>query len=108
MTSHSRAQMLRGGAMVTFTTGQPVRWPPAPDQLAQIDELRRTTVRVLYATKTGRLRRPIVRAAELGQLQRDVPPVLPIHNLFGRGILRRHSKSFAMEGASDEPQANCD
>lgn len=79
-----------------FQNGQAVRWPPAPRELAQVVEIRRTCVRLYYRTKKHELeRQPIVPAAELEALQRhphgDLP--LPLFNLFNRAIIRRRSKT---------------
>ena len=74
-------------AAVVFAVGQPVHWPAAPRQLAQVAELRRSRVRLFYQCSTGRKRHPIVSAIDLALLQRTDPP-LPLPTLFGRGIAR--------------------
>jgi hypothetical protein len=75
---------------ITITLGQMVDWPPAPDRVAQVDELRRSCVRLVYRTKSGRLRRPIVRAARLAIGQTFLPGVT---NAMNRGVLPR-SKQY--------------
>jgi hypothetical protein len=86
---------------VTFRVGQPVPWPYAPNQLAQVEELLRTNVVIVYRTRTGRLRRPRVPAHHLASLvarDRDAggvnhSPLLPIENPLGRGA-RKREKTF--------------
>ncbi len=72
---------------ITFAKGDPVPWPPAPGGIAQIDDLRRTCVRLVYAARTGRLRFPVVAAAEVARLA-AADPVLPMANPMGRGVVR--------------------
>jgi hypothetical protein len=62
-----------------LTTGQPVRWPPAPRGFAQVEEVRRKCVRLFYVTKSGRSRRPVVRVDRI-----DTGDVLAFPNPFGR------------------------
>ncbi len=80
---------------MTFTVGQPVSWPSAPDGLAQVEDLLRVNVVILYA-RAGRLCRARVRAAELARLCAESPllPGIP-DNPFSRGIARRRCKTFA-------------
>ncbi len=76
--------------------GQLVCWPAAPEQLAQVAELRRSRVRIVYRTVSGRWRQPVVKAAALAAIQATAdPPPLPLHNPMGRGIVRRQEKTFA-------------
>lgn len=86
---------------VAFSVGQPVAWPPAPLGAAQVEELRRSCVRLVYRCDTGTLRRPVVPAAELAKLQRSprVDQPLPWPNFMRRGALPR-TKVFPIEGAS--------
>ena len=73
---------------MTLSKGQMVLWSPAPNGVAQIDDLFRTRVRLVYMTRTGRLRRPVVSA------QRVKPdPSSLFTNWLGRGVLPR-SKHF--------------
>lgn len=67
---------------MTLSRGQMVLWSPAPGGVAQIDELRRTRVRLVYFARTGRMRRPVVPANRV----RPDPSSL-FTNLFGRGVL---------------------
>lgn len=79
---------------VTFTVGQAVPWPAAPDGVAQVEELCRVNVVLLYP-RGARLCRRRVRAAELARLCTAAPllPGVP-DNPFCRGIARRRSKQF--------------
>lgn len=87
-----------GNGGVTFTTGQAVTWPPAPGQLAQVEDLLRANVRLFYRCRTGRVRRPVVAAAALAALQQapHATPPLPIPNPMRRGVLPR-AKTFPKE-----------
>jgi hypothetical protein len=79
---------------VTFTVGQAVPWPAAPDGVAQVEELCRVNVVLLYP-RGARLCRRRVRAVELARLC-EAAPLLPgvPENPFRRGIARRRSKQF--------------
>lgn len=79
---------------VSWQIGQAVRWPWAPGGVAQIVELRRSTVRLFYAHGTGLARQPIVDAIELARIQETMTPLLPLSNPYGRAILKRRSKVF--------------
>jgi len=83
---------------ITLHRGQVVHWPPSPSGLAQIEELRRTRVRLFYAAKTGREFRPVIPVAALASIQQRTDPPLPIRNLFGRAAIRR-SKTFEVANA---------
>jgi hypothetical protein len=88
--------MNEAATTIEFKTGQAVLWPPAPGGLAQIVELRRSTVRLFYRCRSGLVRLPIVNAFELHRLQSvksDTPP-LGMRNALGRGCLPR-SKTFS-------------
>ena len=87
---------------VEFTVGQAVPWPRAPDGVAQVEELLRTNVGILYARR-GRLCRARVAAAELARACAAAPllPGVP-DNPFRRAVVvvagrrgRRRSKSFS-------------
>ncbi|MGB7158153.1 MAG: hypothetical protein WBD40_08815 [Tepidisphaeraceae bacterium] len=71
---------------IKFQVGQAVPWPAAPMGIAQVEELRRTTVRLCYPCKTGRVRHPIVRADKLARLGRLL---LKLDNPFSRGVIQR-------------------
>jgi hypothetical protein len=71
--------------MVTLSIGQAVTWPPAPSGIAQIVDLRRTRVRIVYRTKHGRTRYANPRVRDL-----TIAPLLfEMHNPFDRGIYPR-------------------
>jgi hypothetical protein len=71
---------------ITFSIGQAVYWPAAPMGIAQVEELRRTTVRLCYPCKSGRVRHPIVRADKLARLG---TLLLTLDNPFSRGVIPR-------------------
>ena len=80
---------------VTLATGQVVPWPPAPLGWAQVVELRRTRVRLLYRCRTGRIRQPVTKAADLAELlAKEQEPTLPLTNPFGRAAMGRAAKEF--------------
>jgi hypothetical protein len=88
--------MRRKLAKISLSRGQLVRWEPAPDRIAQIDELRTRTVRLYYRARSGRVRRPIVDAFTLDLLQIPDDPVLPLYNPMGRGIVKPQTKTFVL------------
>ena len=90
-------QMGGGKATVTFTVGDVVPLPSAPDGVGQVEDLLRSNVVVLYA-RHGQLCRAKVRASELARLCDERPLLLASPNLFGRGVVRR-SKTFARQQA---------
>src|SRR4051812_30004580 len=88
-------------APITLRVGQPVPWPHAPNRLAQVEELLRVNVVIVYRTRKGRLRRPRVAAHHLAKLIErdraaggtDHSPLLPIDNPLGRAA-RPREKTF--------------
>lgn len=80
----------------TFWTGQTIVWPKAPGGTAQIEDLRRTRVAILYR-RDRRICRAIVKAETIHRIQRFhqlLPGIAgPPDNLLNRGIIRR-SKTF--------------
>jgi hypothetical protein len=87
-------------AAITLHLGQPIEWPAAPLGIAQVDELRRVNVRILYACKTGRILRPIVHPSDIARHQGRLPqPPLfaAIENPFNCGILHRKEKTYTIE-----------
>lgn len=86
---------------VTFSLAQPVHWPPAPQGIAQVAELRRTCVRLVYRSREkpnrrGRVRQPIVNVTRLKAIQEKAAPLLPLSNVMGRGMARGKSKTFVV------------
>lgn len=77
---------------VRLRVGQAVEWDPAPGGIAQIDEVLRRNVRLIYRTRRGALRRPLARPEDL--ITR--PKLLDLHNPFGRPIARPREKEFAI------------
>ena len=72
--------------------GQPIHWPAAPHGIAQVEQLGRMRVRLVYRTRTGRWRHPLVRVESID----FTTPPLPMHNPLGRGCLAR-SKCYQVE-----------
>jgi hypothetical protein len=83
--------------MVAFRRGQLVPWPPAAGGWAQVVELRRTTVRLYYACRTGRVRQPVVPAAGLAALAAEpqAPPPLPLFNPYGRAAMGGPAREYS-------------
>ena len=73
----------------TLTIGDVVAWPSSPSGLAQVDELRRKKVRLVYRTKGGKFRYATVSVAELC----GPGPLFEMKNLFGRAAFPR-TKTF--------------
>ena len=69
---------------VTLYKGQMIHWPRAVGGYAQVDDLRRKKVRLVYRTKRGTLRFAIVAAVELAHRQTFMPGVT---NVLDRGLL---------------------
>jgi hypothetical protein len=86
--------------MWTFELGQSINWPPAPMALAQVVELRRSRVRVLYRCRTGRVRQPLVPARDLAALQ-EIEPPLPLPNAMDRAAMRGRKTFVARGGGQD-------
>jgi hypothetical protein len=85
---------------ITLALGHAVPHPHAPEGLAQIDELLRRNVVLIYRTKKlGRLRRSTVSASEVAQRIRragargELP--LPLTNILGRGV-RPREKTYPL------------
>lgn len=68
---------------MNFKIGQSVGWKHSPSGIAQIDRVMRRRIRLVYATKRGTLRFPVVHPEQLAKHQ----PTLPIiFNPMNRGI----------------------
>jgi hypothetical protein len=80
---------------ITLCVGQVLPWPAAPDGMAQVEDLHRTRVSILYGRR-GRLCRARVPAAQLARLlaERPLLPGTP-DNPFCRGVVRR-AKTFEL------------
>lgn len=75
---------------ITLAVGQVVYWPASPTGFAQIDDLRRSNVGLVYPVgRRGTVRRPLVPVGRLAALVTDCPLLFDLHNPFGRGCLRR-------------------
>lgn len=63
-------------------------WPRAGNGLAQVDELLRTRVRLVYRDPRGRTRFRLIAAHRLARYQASWPLMFPEpDNLMGRGIV---------------------
>jgi hypothetical protein len=78
---------------ITLARGQAVAWRASPNGIAQIEELRRKRVRLVYRTKRGTYRRPVVDVARAvaDQLLFD------LHNPFNRADVSR-SRTYRLDG----------
>ena len=77
---------------ICLQVGQAVAWAAAPGGIAQIEELRRRRVRLVYRCKNGKHRHPVIRVEQVAQL----PALLiPMVNPLDRGVLPR-SKSYEL------------
>ena len=75
-----------------FRLGQWVVWPRSPSGFAQVDELRRTRLALLYH-RGGRICRAIVRADRVAEQQRLQPTLFEMpDNPLGRGVLKREKR----------------
>ncbi len=91
---------------ITLRVGQVIPWPAAPMGMAQITELRRSKVRIVYPHKHGRRRsvaQPIVAAAKVAELLTNSPLIFQMENLYQRGVVPR-SKVFQISRKSPPPQ----
>lgn len=74
---------------VTFRIGQTVVWTRAPSGLAQVEELRRKRMTLLYR-RGARICRCQARVTAVAALQRDCPTLFQMpENMLGRGVLKR-------------------
>ena len=76
-------------------------WAPSPIGIAQVEELRRTRVRICYRRKNGRFRHPIVR---ISQIARE-PLLFAIHNPFNRAVTTKE-KTFTLQENSHDRHSN--
>jgi hypothetical protein len=81
---------------VTLSIGQAIPWPKAPGGIAQVCELRRRNVRIIYLTHRGRPRFRILPAVNVARLMRAMPLMFELHNPFDRGV-RPQSKTYGVE-----------
>lgn len=73
---------------ITFTKGQPVYWPHAIDGMAQVDDLLRRRVRIVYRCRGRRLCFRTLPADRLAAIDATAPPLFPLpFNPLKRGIL---------------------
>jgi hypothetical protein len=81
-------------ASVTFAIGQTVPWPHASGGIAQVEDLLRKNVGVLWLDEKGRVRRERVNAGRLADYANRNPLLLKLEpNPYGRGIVLRR-KTF--------------
>jgi hypothetical protein len=76
-------------APIIFAIGEPVPWHQAPGGIAQISDLLRCNVELLWRDERGRIRRQRVNAARLAAMASAQPFLFPIDpNPYGRGVVR--------------------
>jgi len=80
---------------ITLSLGQPVPWKPAADQIAQVCELRRRKVMLVYPCKNGLMRFPVVKPQRIAEAL-STNPLIPMHNPFNRAIRRPKEKVYAL------------
>jgi hypothetical protein len=83
-------RIVRSEMTITLHRTQVISWPDAPGGIAQIDELRRTRVRIVYP-RNGKLCRPIVKASAIADAMLN--PTLPIRNPLERAEVK-HEKTY--------------
>lgn len=72
---------------ITFTVGQPLYYPLALDGTAQVDEVNRRRVRIVYRTVQGRIRFRTLRPGRLAAIDAAGPALFPIEfNPLRRGV----------------------
>lgn len=74
-----------------LSVGTAVPWAPAPGGIAQVDDLLRRRVRLVYRCKNGRLRRPVVPASRLVDRL-----LFNLHNPLDRGCPAK-TRAYAVE-----------
>lgn len=86
---------------MTFRIGQPVPSTRSPAGIAQVEDLLRTNVQLLWRDDAGRIRRERVNACRLARRLKAEPFLIPIpDNPFGRAVWPR-CKTF------DQQEAPC-
>lgn len=76
-----------------FTQGQTVYYPSAPYGIAQVEEVRRVNVGILWICRTGSIRRKLLKPNQLRALASAREPLLPLYNPYGRAITRREIRN---------------
>lgn len=81
--------------IIEFRAGQVVRWPLAPDGWAQVEDLRRTRLTLLYRRR-GRVCRVAVGAVRLWRVQQAYPLLPgfsdPPDNPLDRGVMAKRKR----------------
>jgi hypothetical protein len=77
---------------VTLRIGQAIEWPRAAGGIAQIQELRRLNVRIVYLCRNGRVRYRLLRAADAARR----PLLFQLENPLNRGVVAK-SKTFRVQ-----------
>jgi hypothetical protein len=72
---------------VILAVGQLVPWIPSPTSFAQVAEVRRTCVRLVYVTKRGTILRPVVSVQRI--MDQRAPWPLPLVNPLSRGFVAK-------------------
>lgn len=92
---------------VTFTVGQPLFYPLALDHTAQVDEVRRKRVRIVYRSSKGRrIRFRTLTPGRLAAIAAAGPELFPIpFNPLQRGVRTPpKSRSYTLERSVTCPQ----
>ena len=90
---------------MTLHVGQSVPWPTAPDGVAQVEELLRSNVGLLYLRR-GRLCRARVAAGRIARLIQLAPLLIQQDNLLQRAIVRKRQKSFELNDRTGSFRGN--
>jgi len=80
---------------ITLAVGQAIPWPPAPMGIAQIAELRRRRVMLVYPFKNGRIAHPLVSVDDLARLLEHSPLLFALNNPFNRAV-RGRTRTYAL------------
>lgn len=80
-------------ASIELHLGQIVPYPPAPEGVAQVAELGRSRVWLLYPRK-GRICRAVVSVTKIQSWQRRSPLLFAVDNPLGRGIRQPAKAKF--------------
>lgn len=74
---------------ITFYVGQPVPWHQSPSGIAQVEDLLRSNVQLLWVDDAGRLRRRRVNVGKVNDYAERNPFLIFVpDNPYNRGIVR--------------------
>lgn len=103
--SHPAPSSAAPAGRITLRLGQAVAWPKAFEGIAQVAELRRTRVRLVYLTKHRRTRHRTLSVAELAAIQARQPLLFDLpDNPFNRGVIPK-TKTYPLPAPGrDQPK----